>query len=142
MTRRDGQIWKNTGDDTLMQIDIRGNVIREVKIASNLCCINYTDLTHRGVYSVTRDGQKTTFYRHSDLLTPRGIAVDAIGNVYVADMSSDNIHRISSDGKKHAMILQKEDGIRKPCGLCLNKDTNQLLVRDNYGRRFDVYGFD
>lgn len=38
-------------------------------------------------------------YRHQNLESPYGLAVDPVGNIYVCGRSSNNIHVISEDGK-------------------------------------------
>ncbi|XP_063398183.1 uncharacterized protein LOC134683067 isoform X1 [Mytilus trossulus] len=143
------QIWTFDGIYTISQIDISGNILRSVKTKNrvqNFCIDNNSNIYYtRGngddnnVYSVKPDGQESIFCSHSDLIGPYGIDLDDKGNVYVGGMWSQHIHRISSDGKDHQIILTKDDGINGPWGLCHNRETKQLLVVNDIKKSVAMY---
>lgn len=149
-------LWSPFGEKaTLIQIDIRGNVIREVTAQFSPMCICLSpagviyycnaaipETGNYNMHCITPNGHATIFDSPPDLRTPSEIAVDATGNVYIVREDSNNIHKMSSNGKRNTIILTKEDGIRNPCCLCSNKYTNPLLVVNDHGRRIDVYRFD
>ncbi|XP_052064427.1 uncharacterized protein LOC127704427 isoform X2 [Mytilus californianus] len=149
VTSRNGQIWTHDVFRTIDQIDISGNILRSITTKD---CINNIVIDNNGnlyynqfpheyndVYRMTRDGHVSLFFGHSDLRRPWGIDVDDKGNVYVAGMMSNNIHRISSDGKDHQIILTENDGIDYPRDLNYNRDTRQLLVVNDHMKRVDIY---
>ncbi|XP_052064426.1 uncharacterized protein LOC127704427 isoform X1 [Mytilus californianus] len=149
VTCSNGQIWTSDDGTTINQIDTSGNILRSITTKNEIrdFCIDndsniyYTPAVYDGnnVYRITPDGQESIFCSHSDLIYSLGIDVDHKGNVYVGGASSDNIHRISSDGKDHQIILAKNDGIKVPWGLCYNRDTKQLLVANDNKTSVAIY---
>ncbi|XP_052062277.1 uncharacterized protein LOC127702207 [Mytilus californianus] len=61
---------------------------------------------------------------------PFGITTDGNGNVYLTCNDSSNVIAISSDGKHHKEILNEDDGLRRPSGICYDKLNDRLLVCD------------
>lgn len=82
-----------------------------------------------------RDGDSTS----AQLNAPLAVAVDADGNVYVADTYNDKIRRISSDGKVSTIAGGKRNGFMDgaagdalfdtPSGIALNSH-NDLIIAD------------
>ncbi|CAC5361338.1 unnamed protein product [Mytilus coruscus] len=149
VTSRNGQIWTHDVFGTIDQIAISGNILRSITTKDciyNICIdnngniyYNHVPNDYNDVYRMTRDGHVGIFFGHSDLRRPYGIDVDNKGNVYVAGMMSNNIHRISTDGKDHQIILTENDGIHYPRDLNYNRDTRQLLVVNDHRKRVDIY---
>ncbi|CAC5361336.1 unnamed protein product [Mytilus coruscus] len=148
VTCSNNQIWTSNGGTTISQIDISGNILHSITTKNeiqNFCIDNDRNIyyTSRGiennVYRITLDGQDSIFCSHSDLIYSRGIDVDSKGNVYVGGMLSHNIHRISSDGKNHQIILTKNDGIKCPWGFCYNRETKQFLVANDHTESVAIY---
>lgn len=147
VTCSNDQIWTSDGLKTISQIDISGNILRSIptnNIVQSLCIDNndniyYIPNSDNNVYRIIHDGQESIYFSHSDLIKPWGIDVDEKGNVYVGGMMSNKIHRISSDGKDHQIILTKNDGIMGPWGLCYNREKKQLLVVNDYKKSVAMY---
>ncbi|XP_052064423.1 uncharacterized protein LOC127704425 [Mytilus californianus] len=149
VTCSNGQIWTSNGGTTISQIDISGNILRSITTKNEIrdFCIDndsniyYTErsFSDSNVYRITPDRQESIFCSHSDLNRPRGIDVDDKGNVYVGGMMSDNIHRISSDGKDRQIILTKEDGINYSWDLCYNRENKQLFVVNDNTKSVAIY---
>ncbi|XP_063400101.1 uncharacterized protein LOC134684723 [Mytilus trossulus] len=143
------QIWTFNGGLTISQIDISGNILRYITTKNrvhNLCIDNNGNIYYttgngadNNVYRITPDGQESLFFSHSDLIFPWVIDVDHKGHVYVGGMGSQNIHRISSDGKDHQIILTKDDGINGAWDVCYNRETKQLLVVNDYKESLAMY---
>lgn len=62
-----------------------------------------------------------------NLLSPTGVTTDSDGNVYVSGFESNNVMRISNDGKRKDLIDLKYS-LRAPYSIFYNRDTNRLLV--------------
>lgn len=147
---RNGQMWTHDVFRTIDQINISGNIL--LRSITTKECINNIVMDNNGnlyynqfphdyndIYRMTCDGHVTLFFGYSDLRRPWGIDVDDKGNVYEDGMMSYNIHRISSDGKDHHIILTENDWITYYRGLNYNKDTRQLLIINDYCKRVDIY---
>ncbi|VDI54559.1 Hypothetical predicted protein [Mytilus galloprovincialis] len=150
VTCSNDQIWtSDDGFNTISQIDTSGNILRSItanNMIEDFCIDNndniyYTPVSNsdNNVNRIIHDGQESIYFSHSDLIRPNSIDVDGKGNVYVGGLMSDNIHRISSDGKDHQIILTKNDGIHGPWGLCYNRGKKQLLVVNDNKKSVAMY---
>lgn len=84
-------------------------------------------------------GEKIWEYSNKSLLNyPFGVAVDKHSNIFVASYQNDSIIVISADGEHMRCILGKEDGIKNPCGICIDQKNNNLLVT-SYGGTVNLY---
>lgn len=97
----------------------------------------FSDCTN--VYCTAEDGTEIYTFSSPDLQVPDGITTDGKGNVYVVGRGSDNIHRLSKDGKSSQVILTRSDGIKDPVGLCFSKCHRKLFVANDGGRYVTVY---
>lgn len=95
-------IWKRQ-DDTLLFTN-----------SYSLYCIRLIDGTQLFEYSSTTEA--------------RGIAEDQYGNIYVADRSQKNIHRLAPDGSFIDIVLTEDDGIGIPISLRFSSDYSTLYV--------------
>jgi sugar lactone lactonase YvrE len=60
--------------------------------------------------------------------TPRGIAVDEKGYLYLIGECTSNTVIISADGQYQKQILTNENGLNKPSAVCFDEPNKQLLV--------------
>ena len=97
----------------------------------------FSDCTN--VYCMAEDGTEIYTFSSPDLQVPDGITTDGRGNVYVVGRGSDNIHRLSQDGKSSQVILTRSDKIKDPVGLCFSKCHRKLFVANDGGRYVAVY---
>ncbi|XP_063420775.1 uncharacterized protein LOC134705993 [Mytilus trossulus] len=89
-------------------VDINGKVLNTIQTTfdpDDICAnedgdVYCTDYNSHKVFVVTSNGKEREIYSGPDLRDCRGMAVDDRGDVYVAGGKSNNIHRISYDGKK------------------------------------------
>jgi hypothetical protein len=91
--------------------------------SGRLCCINL-------------DGH--VIYRYN-ISGYRGLAVDQQGYVYISDLSSDDIHRLSPDGTFCDIVLSKHDGVDWPRGIAFNNDFTKLFIINRGGKTVLVY---
>ena len=68
-------------------------------------------------------------YKDSELVNPRGLAVDNEDNIVVCGGNSNNVKTISADGKKATTLVSSEDGIIKsPFSIAYRATDNTLVV--------------
>ena len=74
------------------------------------------------------DGTVIFQYMDLELHGPRGVCVDDEDNVMVCGGDSNNIHVVTSDGKKHFVILTSKDGIKWPMCVAYRQTDKTLIV--------------
>ncbi|CAG2232975.1 unnamed protein product [Mytilus edulis] len=126
-------------DDKLKLITIDGKLIRHIDHPGLVWSLSavfngkiyYSDFSDDDdvLHCITLDGTNIFSYKHPQLIGPTGVAVDTHGNVYVAGLSSNNVHQLSRDGTLLSIILTKtEDGIKYPRGMAYNREKRELLL--------------
>ena len=89
----------------------------------------YTSQTKNTIACCLFNGTPVWQFKNEDILgTPRGIAVDENGNLYVVGQRTSNTVVISADGQYQKQILTKEDGLNKPSAVCFDEQKKQLIV--------------
>jgi sugar lactone lactonase YvrE len=78
------------GAGNLLIVDPLANVVRKVDTSGNI-----STLAGTGIAGLTGDGGPAI---SANLNSPSGVAVDATGNVYIADAGNARIRRVSPDG--------------------------------------------
>lgn len=63
---------------------------------------------------------------HAEIIDPRGVALDADGNIYICDMFKGGIHVCSPEGLHIRMI--QESCIKRPLGIGFSKSMNMFAV--------------
>jgi hypothetical protein len=79
----------------------------------------------RGLCCINLDGH--VIYRY-DILGRVGLAVDQQGRVYISDIISNDIQRLSPDGTLHDIVLSKHDGVDEPSGITFINDFTKLFI--------------
>ena len=74
---------------------------------------------------ISLDGH--VIYRY-DISGPVGLAVDRQGHVYISELQSNAIHRLSPDGTFRDIVLSKRDGIDVPRCITFNNYFTKLFV--------------
>lgn len=108
-------------------------------VKSNLPSWSYIDIFDNKLYYTNDDTKcvtccdmdgKTvwTFKEVNILQTPRGIAVDKKGNVYVPCSMLHRVVVLSHDGKQNRQLLSKADGLQSPCAIHIDIQSNILWV--------------
>lgn len=81
------------------------------------------------VSCTTLNGDEVFVYSHPELDSPRGMAMDNHGNLFICAYSSGNIHVLSEDGKQSVVIVSKSVGkITKPYSIAFNSSGEKLFV--------------
>ena len=74
------------------------------------------------------DGSIVYHYKDTDLKGPRGLYCDDGDNIMVCGFNSNNIHVITSDGKKYGTLLSSQDGLKIPVSVAYRKSDDTLVV--------------
>ena len=74
------------------------------------------------------DGSIVYQYKDTDLKGPRGLYCDDGDNIMVCGFNSNNIHVITSDGKKYDTLLSSQDGLKMPVSVAYRKCDDTLVV--------------
>ncbi|CAC5382920.1 unnamed protein product [Mytilus coruscus] len=98
-------------------------------VSTYACKIFFTNPNKYTVSCCLYNGTPVWEFKDENLLkTPCGITVDEKGNFLVVGRDLCNVLIISSNGKYTKQILNKEDGLRVPTVIFLDKIKKQLLV--------------
>lgn len=101
----------------------------------------WTNTNNNEVNLIEPDGGTSLYYNSPYLNDPRGLAADENDNLFVA--GSNNIHKISKDGKSQEIILTKDDGIREPQALSISINhyglSHALLIVNNHLRSVETF---
>ena len=74
------------------------------------------------------DGTIIFQYKDPELRWPLGVCVDDGDNVMVCGSDSDNLHVVTSHGKKHSIILTSKDGIKYPRSVAYRQTDKTLII--------------
>ncbi|XP_052080154.1 E3 ubiquitin-protein ligase Midline-1-like [Mytilus californianus] len=88
------------------------------------CCEADKDRLH----CIDINGTVIFSYASPDVIGPADIALDGKENIYVTICTSNELHRLSPDGKLLDILLNAEDGLNKPCGIAFNKNYTKLYI--------------
>ena len=122
-------------------LDHKGFPIRTIEILNSRGCIWYLSYIddkicfNNGSETLRCINMKNTTvftYCSASLQVQRQMTMDIKGNVYIVGNKSNNIHRLSHDGKFIDEILNAGDGLKNPLAICFNRDYSMLYVA-NYG---------
>ncbi|XP_063418233.1 uncharacterized protein LOC134701016 [Mytilus trossulus] len=70
--------------------------------------------------------------------TPTDICSDDNGHIYVSGRDSNNIHRLTQDGKVLDIPLDIRHGISQPVALCFNQNYDKLYIATNGGTQVAI----
>ncbi|CAC5371204.1 unnamed protein product [Mytilus coruscus] len=73
------------------------------------------------------------------MVTPTDICSDNNGHVYVSGQASNNIHRLTQDGKVLDIPLDTRHGITQPVALCFNQNYDKLYIVNRWGKSVLVF---
>jgi len=118
------------GSGNVYVADKANNVIRMITpagVVSTLAGLNTT------ASQIDGTGTAATFN------SPTGVAVDATGNIYVADQGSNAIRKITSGGVVTTLIGTNllKNALGVPTGICLDKSGN-IYITDTNGRILEI----
>ncbi|VDI04798.1 Hypothetical predicted protein [Mytilus galloprovincialis] len=98
-------------------------------VSTYACKIFFTNPNKHTVSCCLYNGTPVWEFKDENLFkTPCGITVDNKGHFFVVGRDSCNVFVISANGKYIKQILNKEDGLRVPAAIFIDKIGKQLLV--------------
>ena len=88
-----------------------------------------SDWGNQSVTCMAVDGSMIYQYKDSSLKYPQGLICDEEDNVMVCDFTSNTIHMINSDGKKHGILLLSGHNERiQPYSVAYRRNDNTLVL--------------
>jgi hypothetical protein len=69
------------------------------------------------------------------------MTIDEYGNIYITEISSNQVFIVAEDGARYRKILQQSDGLYHVNGIFINTKKQQLLLcttRENMAVLYDV----
>ena len=84
-------------------------------------------------YTVTclmSDATVTCIYQYTDLELrwTGGMCVDDEDNIIICGVDSNNVHVVTTTGKKHSILLTFRDGIKKPCSVAYRREDSTMII--------------
>ena len=67
------------------------------------------------------------------------IRSDDYGDIYVSGQYSNNVHRLTEDGKMIDIPLSSQHGIKYPVAMCLNRNYTKLYIANEWGKSVMVF---
>ncbi|XP_063448475.1 uncharacterized protein LOC134728004 [Mytilus trossulus] len=144
ITARHNRIYVGGEDGTIKTLDTNGTVLKTFQQGSgDIFFIAYDDIHDHSIVScvgkllcVKLDG---TLVYSKYVSGVAGVTLDRQRNIYYVDCYTSNIQRMSSDGENSEEMLNKDNDIDHPWGLCFNNDFTKLFVSNNYRKSVCVY---
>ncbi|VDH99770.1 Hypothetical predicted protein [Mytilus galloprovincialis] len=124
-----------------ISIDPRVVKFLAVDVGSFVSCIggqSYIKITKVSNLSYPNSEQTVNI---ETMVTPTDICSDNNGHIYVSGQTSNNIHRLTQDGKVLDIPLDSRHGIKQPVALCFNQNYGKLYIVNKWGKSvliFDV----
>lgn len=145
----EGKVAKfNKNGQLLVQfvLDAEGNRLFEepsyicTNLISDICI---SDTRKHAIIVLDTTGRRKFEYRRSDAddrhpFDPRGIDTDSDGNIIVVDYGNYEIILISNSGEFLACLLDRNDGLSRPCDVSLDNE-NKLWVAECRSGKVKVF---
>lgn len=144
MTAGRDRIYVGGINDTIKSFDTNGKILEKIKQGSDhIDFIAYANIYdqlivryHNKLLCIKLDG--TTVYR-KDMSGNAGVTLDRQGNIYFGSSETNNVQRITSDGKPCKEMLSKDNCINRPSGMCFNNGFTKLFVINDGGKAVYLY---
>ncbi|CAC5369293.1 unnamed protein product [Mytilus coruscus] len=138
------RIYIGGKDGIIKTLNINGTILKSMQPGSeHIYFMLYDDIHdqlivryNNKVLCVNSDG--TPVYS-KDVSGVAGVTRDRQGNIYFGGYITSNIQRLSSDWENCEEILNKDDGINVPYGMCFTNDFTKLFVINNNFKSVYVY---
>ncbi|CAC5383380.1 unnamed protein product [Mytilus coruscus] len=130
----DGQkmIISSMEKSTLVNLNDKSQTILEGVRAHRNSLFNgniYGTIYHEDkVYCYKSTGEVLWTFEHYGIDNPQGITVDMYGFVYFVSQENNKVFVISPDGQTSRIILSKDDGIKYPYEIHINRGTGIMVV--------------
>ena len=100
-----------------------------------------SDNVKNAVVVVNKSGQRRFFYTgQGSWFRPCGICTDILGHILVCNPINGTVHLLNQDGGFLSIILSSQQGIKFPCGVCVD-DENNLYVGQHGTNTVTVYKY-
>jgi hypothetical protein len=128
-------------------LDTQGTYLRTITLSTGYV-VQYLSISYNNqIYYTTTssincvkwDGTEVFSYKIPNEKDHRKIAIDRNGNVYVAGKSTNTIQRLHSDGTVDCIVLNENDGVKKPLSICFNKSCDTLYMANKNSCVVHVY---
>jgi hypothetical protein len=128
-------------------LDTEGTYLRKITLSTG-CNTRHLSIGHNNqIYYSTKssincvnwNGTEVFSYKIPNEKDHRKIAIDRNGNVYVAGKSTNTIQRLHSDGTVDCVVLNENDGFKKPLSICFNKSCDTLYMANKNSCVVHVY---
>ncbi|XP_063397048.1 E3 ubiquitin-protein ligase TRIM71-like [Mytilus trossulus] len=144
ITAQRERVYVGGMNGTIKTLDTNGNILKTIKLGSgNIDFLAYDDSQeqffvrgHNKLQCIKLDG---TLVYSKDVSGTAGVMRDRQGNIYYGGNLANNIERMSSDGENSEEMLNKDNGILRPYGMCFNNDFTKLFVINNSYTSVFVY---
>ncbi|XP_063419183.1 uncharacterized protein LOC134702003 [Mytilus trossulus] len=138
------RIFVGSKDGAINFLDTNGNILKVIQYGYGY--INF--IAYNGIYDqlilgcpnrllcLKTDG--TVVYK-KNVSGIAGVTFDRQGNIYFGGFRTNNIQRITSNRRNCDEILNEDNDINRPSGICFNNDFTKLFVINNDGKSVCVY---
>ncbi|XP_071089142.1 uncharacterized protein [Haliotis cracherodii] len=143
------QLVAGTYNDTVDILDMAGNLLRSI----NTGVIGSPDYIHvtrnnnlilcneevHSLVSVTNEGDDVFTYTPTGdrtLICPQGITTTKTGDILLVDETSNSVVQLTESGQFVRYVLQEQDGLQSPNGICLDSDGLLYVTSDRYVKVF------
>ena len=126
-------------------LDVAGQEYSSIRFPDIKGSIDYLHMRDNGdiylsngedVYCVKLDGTIVFKYSSENIRTLQKIATDQNGIVYIVGKNSNNVHRITPDGRFIDQILDND--LKQPQAICFNRNYAKCYITSNNGIFFSL----
>ncbi|XP_052073668.1 tripartite motif-containing protein 45-like [Mytilus californianus] len=138
------RIYVGSFGGTIKTLDTKGTILKTIQQTSDdIFFMAYNDIHEQLIvrcsgklFCIKLDG---TLIHRMDVSGTAGVTFDRQGNIYFGGNLTSNIQRLASDGKHCEEMLNEDNGINHPFGMCFNNDFTKLFVINNGCKSVSVY---
>ncbi|XP_063397047.1 uncharacterized protein LOC134681374 [Mytilus trossulus] len=137
-------IYVGGNNGTIKTLDTNGTILQSINHGdADIYFLLYDNIHEQFIVrydnKLSRVKSDGTLVFSKDVSCRAGVTFDRQGNIYFGNHRTNNIQRISPDGKNCEQMLNQDDGIHYPYGMCFNNDFTKLFVVNNNCKSVDVY---
>ncbi|XP_063448429.1 uncharacterized protein LOC134727961 [Mytilus trossulus] len=127
------RIYVGGMNGTIKTLGTNGKILTTIKQGSGDLFFMLYDFSHKQFFvrspnklqCIKLDG---TLVYSKDVSGTAGVTRDRQGNIYYGNNENSNIQRMSFEGEHCEEMMNKDNGIHRPYGMCFNNDFTKLFV--------------